>query len=97
MPKWMGPFSATRMIGPVAMKLDLPKHMRCHNVFYSLRSNFTPSAKVKIQCNLLRIHMTLMALRELQAFEKPLVFPHPKISLCETPSAAFPQSEEMCG
>jgi len=34
MPKWMGPFSVIRMVGPVAVKLQLPEHMRCHNVFH---------------------------------------------------------------
>eukprot|EP00967_Tisochrysis_lutea_P126478 scaffold213940_cov19-Tisochrysis_lutea.AAC.1 len=34
MPKWMGPFSVIKMVGPVAVKLSLPEHMCCHNVFH---------------------------------------------------------------
>jgi len=34
MPKWMGPFSVIRMVGPVAVKLHLPEHLRIHNVFH---------------------------------------------------------------
>jgi hypothetical protein len=34
MPKWMGPFRVIKMVGPVAVNLDLLGHIRCHNVFH---------------------------------------------------------------
>ncbi len=30
----MGPYQVIRMIGSAAVKLQLPGHMRCHNVFH---------------------------------------------------------------
>ncbi len=39
MPKWMGPFPVIRMICPVAVKLNLPEHMRCHSVFHVSQVN----------------------------------------------------------
>ena len=34
MPKWMGPFRVIKMVGRVAVKLDLFGHIRCHDVFH---------------------------------------------------------------
>jgi hypothetical protein len=34
MPKWIGPFPITQLVGPVAVKLTLPPHMQVHNVFH---------------------------------------------------------------
>jgi hypothetical protein len=34
MPKWVGPFKVLDLVGPVAIKLELPAHMRLHNVFH---------------------------------------------------------------
>ena len=34
MPRFMGPFSVIKEINKVAMRLDLPKKLRMHNVFH---------------------------------------------------------------
>ena len=34
MPKWIGPFTVTQLIGPVALKLELPTPWRIHPVFH---------------------------------------------------------------
>ena len=34
MPRWIGPFSVVKAVGPLAYKLDLPKNMRIHSVFH---------------------------------------------------------------
>lgn len=34
MPKWVGPYKVTERIGPVAVRLELPPHLKLHNVFH---------------------------------------------------------------
>jgi hypothetical protein len=34
LPKWYGPFKIMERIGPVAYRLDLPNHMKIHDVFH---------------------------------------------------------------
>jgi hypothetical protein len=34
LPKWIGPYKVIKAAGPVAYKLDLPAHMKVHNVFH---------------------------------------------------------------
>jgi hypothetical protein len=34
LPRYIGPFKVTKCIGAVAYQLDLPRNMRCHNVFH---------------------------------------------------------------
>ena len=34
MPRWIGPLTVVKAVGPVAYRLDLPKNMRIHPVFH---------------------------------------------------------------
>lgn len=34
MPKWVGPYKVLERIGPVAVRLELPPHLKLHNVFH---------------------------------------------------------------
>jgi hypothetical protein len=44
LPRYIGPFKITQCIGAVAYQLELPRNMKCHNVFHvSLLKAFVPS------------------------------------------------------
>jgi hypothetical protein len=46
LPRFIGPFAITKCIGPVAYQLELPRNMKCHNVFHvSLLKPFVPSTR----------------------------------------------------
>ncbi len=64
MPKWMGPYQVICIIGSIAVILQLPDHMRCHNVFTFRWWNQTIFVKVKnLTIRPPWSHLILMVLR----------------------------------
>lgn len=48
LPKWIGPFSVTQHVNPVAIKLELPIPLRVHNVFHtSLIKPYIPNGRLQ--------------------------------------------------
>ena len=47
MPRWMGPFTITEVVNEVAVRLDLPVHLKWHNVFHvSLVKHYKDGGRV---------------------------------------------------
>jgi hypothetical protein len=46
LPRYIGPFKVAKCVGQVAYQLELPRNMKCHNVFHvSLLKTYTPSIR----------------------------------------------------
>jgi hypothetical protein len=46
LPRYIGPFKVTAKIGTVAYRMELPKNMKCHNVFHvSLLHKFVKGSR----------------------------------------------------